>query len=429
MAQEKQYELVLLGATGYTGLIVAEWITKQLPQDLKWAVAGRNAKKLQGVVDELAQIDPNRKLPDIESCEQEKDQLVKLAEKTKLIITTIGPYAQYGEPVLAACAETGTHYLDCTGEVPWIYDMVAKYHDTAKKNGAIIIPECGLDSVPADIMAFALTNYIRKTLNAPTANVVMSLYEGKSGISGGTTHSILGLFENFSPAHLGESMKPFSLSPVRPTAPSSPPKGSFFYRLFGLLNLPEIGGIQTTWLMASVDTCITHRSWGLYETSAKERSQPQVAYGPRFRFDEYMRAKSLLFGLIVKFGLAFGGLLMLLPPSRWLLAPIIRRTMPQGQGPSREAMKKDVMIYRAVGITDTEKKEKVYGRLEIALGGYGITGLTLSAAADVILRGRLEDTEAGKIGGGILTPATLGEAFVAKLKEYGLKLEVGSESP
>ncbi|PVI05034.1 hypothetical protein DM02DRAFT_611139 [Periconia macrospinosa] len=427
MAQNNQYELILLGATGYTGKLVAEWVTKHLPQDLKWAVAGRNTKKLQNVVNELTQLDPNRKQPDIETCEQEKEQLLKLAQKTKLIITTVGPFMWYGEPVLAACAETGTHYLDCTGEVPWIYNMIEKYHETAKKNGAIIIPECGLDSVPADIMAYSVTKHIRDTLNAPTANVVMSLYEGKSGFSGGTAQTMIGLFSEFSLAHLAKAMDPYSLSPVRPTAPSSTPKGSLFYRLFGLLNVPEIGGIQTTWLMASVDECITHRSWGLYESSAKKTSQPQVGYGPRFRFNEYMRAKSLLEALAIKFGLGLIGLLLALPPTRWILSPLLCRFVipAPGEGPSKESMKNDLMSYRAVGIADTEKKEKVLAKLDIAHGGYETTGLTLSAAAHVILRGRLEDTEAGRLGGGILTPATLGDPFVKKLNEFGMKIQAG----
>jgi hypothetical protein len=147
---------------------------------------------------------------DIETCELDKGQLLKLAQKTKLIVATVGPFVKYGEPVLAACAESGTHYLDCTGEVPWIYNMISKYHETAKKNGAIIIPECGLDSVPADLMSFAITSYIRKTLNAPTANVVMSLYDSKTGVSGGTAHTIVGLFDEFSLTHMAKSMEPFS---------------------------------------------------------------------------------------------------------------------------------------------------------------------------------------------------------------------------
>ncbi|KAF2448155.1 saccharopine dehydrogenase [Karstenula rhodostoma CBS 690.94] len=427
MAQSRQYELVLLGATGYTGKLTAEWISQHLPTDLKWAIAGRNAKKLQNIVEELKRLSPDRKQPDIETCELQEDQLTSLALKTRLIITTVGPFMFYGEPVLAACAKTGTHYLDCTGEVPWIHSMIPKYHAQAKSTGAIIIPECGLDSVPADILAYVLTSHVRKTLNAGTMNVNMSYFEGKTGISGGTTHTILQLFDKYGMKELGDAMKPWSLSPVQPTNPASSPKGSLLHRLFGLVDIPEIGGVQTTWLMANVDRCITHRSWGLYESSAKSTSTPSLSYGPRFNFNEYMRAKSLLAGLAVNVGMALFGLAFAFPLSRWILSPLVTRfLLPQpGEGPSRESMKEDFMDYKAVAIADTDKQEKVLGTLHIPHGGYVATAQTLSAAALVILRGRLEDTEAGRLGGGILTPATLGQPFVEMLDEFGIKIAAG----
>ncbi|KAF2248154.1 saccharopine dehydrogenase [Trematosphaeria pertusa] len=421
----RPYELVLLGATGYTGKLTAEWITTNLPQDLKWAIAGRNAKKLQSVADELKELNPNRPQPDIETCELQKDQLSRLTTKTRLLINTIGPFMHFGEPVVAACAENGTHYLDCTGEVPWYYDMIAKYHTLARKNGAIIIPQCGVDSVPADIMAFSLTTHIRKTLHAGTLNVIMSLYDLKSGLSGGTSLTTLDLFEKYPLREMAKRLHPYSISPVKPNSPSKAPRGSLFYRLLGLQSIPELGGIQTTHVMASVDTCIVHRSWGLYESTATSR--PSLSYGPYFRFTEYMRAKSLLFGVLFKLGVGLFGLLLALPPTRLLLSPLVRRFVisKAGEGPAKESMKKDFMSYRAVGIADTERKEKVMGRLDVAHGGYATTALTLSAAADVILRGDVGKTEAGRLGGGILTPATLGEEYVGKLNEFGMKIQVG----
>lgn len=360
-------------------------------------------------------------------CEVNKDQLTTLAKRTRLLIATIGPFMHYGEPALAACAESGTHYLDCTGEVPWIYDMIAKYHDTAKKSGAIIIPECGLDSVPADLLTFALTSHIRKTLKAPTASVVMSLVKFKAGISGGTALTMLDLFSNYSLAHLGKSMHPYSLSPVRPAAAARTPKGSSLYQFLGLPHIPDLGGLQNKYVMASVDRCIAYRSWGLYESSAQETSNPSISYGSRFRFEEHMRAKSLLAGLAMNLGIGIFGLLFAFPPSRWILAPLFKRfVIPQpGEGPSEDEMKKEFMSYRAIAYADTPKLEKVTGSLDVGHGGYRTTALTLSAAAAVILRGRLEDTEAKRLGGGICTPATLGQQYVQKLNEFGMKIQVG----
>ncbi|KAL5117577.1 hypothetical protein ACEQ8H_004470 [Pleosporales sp. CAS-2024a] len=421
----REYELILLGATGYTGKLVAEWISTQLPEDLQWAIAGRNAKKLQGVVDELTKLSPGRKQPNVETCELKEDQLDALAKKAKLIITTVGPFMFYGEAVMAACINNGTHYLDSTGEIPWVYDMIAKYDAKAKKNNCIVIPECGLDSVPADIMAYVLAREVRKRYNTACERVMMTLYDFKAGISGGTSLTMLELFNNYSLGHLAKSMHPYSLSPVKAENPARSPKKSFPLSLVGLLSVPELGGIQTTGLMAAVDECIAHRSWGLYSQTAQAANDASVSYGPRFRFNEYMRAGNLFSAILVKAALASIGFFLAFPPTRWILAPLMKAfLMPApGQGPSKESMTKDFMNYRAVGVAE-DGKGKVTAKLDIAHGGYVATGMTLSAAAKVILRGRIEDTEAGRLGGGILTPATLGDEFVQTLDDFGVKITI-----
>jgi short subunit dehydrogenase-like uncharacterized protein len=331
----------------------------------------------------------------------------------------------YGEPVLAACASNGTHYLDCTGEVPWIYDMITKYDALAKQNNSIIIPECGLDSVPADIMAYVLAREVRKRHNVACERVIMTLYDAKTGVSGGTSLTMLELFNNYSLGHLAKSMHPYSLSPVKADNSVASPTGSFLYRIFGMLSVPELGGVQTTGLMASVDECITHRSWGLYFQTAESSNDPSLSYGPRFRFNEYMRASGLFSGLLIKLALGSIGFLLALPPTRWILAPLIKNFVIQspGQGPSKDSMKNDFMSYRGVGVAE-DGKGKVTAKLDIAHGGYAATGLTLSSAAQVILRGRLEDTEAGRLGGGILTPATLGDQYVKTLNDFGIKITI-----
>lgn len=423
----REYELVLLGATGYTGKLIAEWIHGHLPRDLTWAIAGRNPKKLQAVVDELSQSDPNRQKPDVLTVNLNKEELDRLANRTRLIITSVGPYMWHGEPVLAACAENGTHYIDCTGEIPWYYDMVAKYHTIAQRTGAILIPQCGLDSVPADISSYILTRHIRKTHQASTKSVTMTLYAFKTGVSGGTSATALNLFSHYPLSHLAKTMKPYSISPIRPTNPTKPPQPTgLLPSLFRLPSIPELGGIQTTGTMATVDTCLVHRTWGLYEHSAQTSSNPSLSYGPRFRFTEYMRSKSLLGAAVWKLGFNFIGLLLAIPLTRWILSPLLKTFVipAQGEGPDKEKRKNDFMSYRAVGVADTEKGEKAVLKLDFAYGAYVITGLTMAAAAEVLLRGDVEATEAGRLGGGILTPATLGEEYVRKLEEFGVKISV-----
>ncbi|KAF2015286.1 hypothetical protein BU24DRAFT_421588 [Aaosphaeria arxii CBS 175.79] len=419
----RQYDLVLLGATGYTGKLTAEWVNRKLPSDIKWAIAGRNAKKLQSVADELHQQNPNRPSPAIETVELEKAQLDTLARKTRLIITTVGPYMFYGEPVLAACAENGTHYLDCTGEIPWYYDMLAKYHATAEKNGAIIIPQCGLDSVPADIVSYVVSRHIRKTFNLPTASLTYTLYAYKTGVSGGTSTTALNIFSNYSLSHLSKSMNPYSISPVpAPSTPTpTPSQSSLLQRLLLLPYVPKLGGLQTTGLMAAVDACLVHRSWGLYTSQSATSS-----YGPNFQFKEYTRSKSLPGAAIFKLTFALAGLLLAIPPTRWIFAPLLKAFVipAPGEGPSKESMKGDFMSYRALGVAEG-KKEEVLAKLDFAFGAYEFTGCSLAAAAEVLLTGGVEGSLAGELRGGILTPATLGEAYVEKLRAYGVNIEVG----
>ncbi|KAF2804023.1 uncharacterized protein BDZ99DRAFT_426225 [Mytilinidion resinicola] len=422
-----EYDLVLLGATGYTGKYTAQYIAQHHPTDLKWAIAGRNSKKLAAVSETLKKLNGDRLEPAIEICELEKADLDKLVKRTRLIITTVGPYAKYGEPVIEVCANNGTHYLDCTGEAPWLKKMIEKYHDTAKKNGAIMIPECGLDSVPTDLLSYALAQYIRKTFSSATASVTVSMHNFKGGMSGGTAASMMNIFSNFSLRELGAAMKPYALSPSKPASPTPPPSSNIFYSLLGLRHIKELG-LLTTGPMAGLDTAIVHRSWGLFEQSSAARDNPDLSYGPRFRFTEYMRTRNTLVGALISGGFTAFGALLAFPPSRWIIGPLLTHfVLPApGEGPTEDSTKDDFLHYRAIGVADSKGKERAVAEWEVHTGAYAVTGLTLAEAAMVILKGDLASTEAGKMGGGLLTPATLGDQYVERLKAAGVRFEVGT---
>lgn len=116
---------------------------------------------------------------DIEICNLNDSELDALAKKTQVFIAAVGPYGTYGEHAFKACAENGTHYLDITGEVPFVKAMIKKYESTAKKNGCIMIPQIGIDSAPPDLITWTLVDMIRKRFFAPTGEVVVSVYEMK----------------------------------------------------------------------------------------------------------------------------------------------------------------------------------------------------------------------------------------------------------
>jgi short subunit dehydrogenase-like uncharacterized protein len=113
----------------------------------------------------------------IEVCNLDDAELGDLARKTTILITTVGPYSMYGEHAFKACAENGTNYIDCTGEIPWVHKMIQKYEATAKRTGAIMIPQNGIESAPPDLITWSLVSLIRNELSAPTGSVILSQYE------------------------------------------------------------------------------------------------------------------------------------------------------------------------------------------------------------------------------------------------------------
>ena len=154
----RDLDLVLLGPTGYTGRLCAEYIVQHLPTNLKWALAGRSTQKIEKIASEIKQLnadrtDPGTQFPqlplilsnwiDVLTVQLNKDELNRLAQRTKILVNCVGPYHLYSTPVVEACAVNGTHYVDVTGETPWIKSLIDKYHETAKSNNAIVcLQEC-----------------------------------------------------------------------------------------------------------------------------------------------------------------------------------------------------------------------------------------------------------------------------------------------
>jgi len=322
MTTERQYECIVLGASGYTGRYAAEHITTSLPTDFKWAVAGRNEGKLRQLVDEISTLNPNRLQPGVEVARLDQHDLLELAKKTKVLITTIGPYHKYGTAVVEACAEIGTHYLDVTGEVPWVYDMIQKYDGKAKQTGAIMIPQNGIESAPTDLMCWSLVSHIRETLNAGTAELVHSTYSLDSAPSGGTLATVLGIFDAYSLADFAKKSRPWSLCSVTP--PAHQRSRPLLEVLTGLRAVSGLGTLTDS-LQGPADVPIIHRSWGLIDGGR--------FYGPHFQLSSYMRARNVLIGFGIHIALTFGFLALALPPVRWLLKYFVYHP---GQGPTKE---------------------------------------------------------------------------------------------
>ncbi|KAI0400974.1 hypothetical protein F4802DRAFT_609735 [Xylaria palmicola] len=342
----RQYDVVVYGATGYTGLITAEFITSHFPTGTRWAVAGRSAGKLQDVVKTCQALNPDRKAPQVEVCGLNDTDLAALAKKTFVLIATVGPYAKYGEHAFKACAEAGTHYVDCTGEAVWHSAMIKKYSDAAKASGACLFPQSGVESAPSDLVTFALASSIKSELSAPVGDVVISLHEIRSAPSGGTLATLISLFETYSLKEVAASHQPYALSPI-PSSKSAP-KPSIHSRLTGIYHVPNLG-LHTTSLAAGTDAAVVQRTWGLLQ---QEPALQKQTYGPNFTFREYMKTRNVVTAVMMHYSLLAGSLLLAFcPPFRKLLR---RFVFQPGQGPSREDSAKDYVEFRGVATPDAQ---------------------------------------------------------------------------
>ncbi|RDL34459.1 Uncharacterized protein BP5553_07587 [Venustampulla echinocandica] len=404
MSAPRLYDLVVLGATGYTGKLTAEFIATNLPIDLKWAIAGRSSSKLQAIAAGCKTLNPDRIQPAIEICNLNDEESSVLAKKTTLLIAAVGPYSLHGEHTFKACAENGTHYLDITGEVVWVTHMIKKYESIAQASGSIMIPQIGLDSAPADMVTWALVDMIRKEFSAPTKEVILSVKI--SGMpSGGTLNTVFSLMDVYSLKDIVAAHKPYALSPIpRPKIQDPAPWAT---RMFGVRTVPGLG-ILTTYFFVAADKPLVGRSWGLL-------GGPDF-YGPNFHFSEYMKVGNHFAAVMVHFGLVFGSILLSIPLFRKFMKGIV--TQP-GEGASEEQSRNDRLEYKAIGNPDVQSSDSPKAICKAAYKGsaYQFTAACISSAAISILR------DEHKLTGGIYTPACLGQKFVDRLETAGFKFE------
>src|SRR5687767_7934311 len=174
----RDFDLVMFGATGFTGKLVAEYIANQKPK--RWAIAGRNKEKLE---------DLGLDVPILIVDAMDAAQCKAVAERARVVCTTVGPYQKYGSLLVAACAEAGTHYCDLTGEVNWMRDMIDANHDRARKSGARIVHTCGFDSIPSDLGCWATQQEFKQRFGRYAKKVTAYYGEQSGGMSGGTVAS------------------------------------------------------------------------------------------------------------------------------------------------------------------------------------------------------------------------------------------------
>ena len=406
MAGAREHEIVLWGATGFTGQLVAEYLVRNHP-DTGLALAGRNRAKLEGVRRDLAAIDGRAaELPILVGDSHDRPSLDAITKAAKVVISTVGPYAKYGEALVASCVAHGTDYCDLTGETQFIRRMVDRHQAEAERTGARIVHCCGFDSIPSDLGTLMLQEAAKDRFGEPLQTVKFFAGESRGGASGGTVASMLNLLEEAKDKKVRRILgDPYALNPE---GERDGPDGS---DPMGVRYDDDLGMWVGPFVMAAINTRVVRRSNALMG----------YPYGRRFRYSEEMS-----FGSGPKGAIRAGAVASLvgafvagaaIKPIRVLLQKTV---LPDpGEGPSREERERGFFVCRLVGKTADGKELR--GRVEGQNDpGYGETAKMLSEAALCLAR----DGITAK--GGIRTPAsTMGTTLIERLRDAGMVFRVG----
>jgi len=395
--ETRDYDVIVYGATGFTGRLVAEHMlaTYGTGGDVRWALAGRSKTKLEGV---RTDIGASADLPLIVADASDPASLAAMARSARVIITTVGPYQLYGEPLVAACVEAGTDYVDLCGEPAWMAEMIGKYDAKAKASGARIVFSCGFDSIPFDLGVTFLQDQARERLGAPLQRVRGRVRKMKGGFSGGTIASLMATLESSkrTPSILKTLADPFALTPgfKGPAQPSG--------------NIVEHDTVAEQWaapfIMATINTKNVHRTNHLLER----------AWGADFVYDEMMltgggaagqkRAKATARqGAIQDRLLGFA-------PTRALLRKF---ALPKpGEGPSKE--ERETGFYDVLFTGETKDGRAMRGSVKGDKDpGYASTSKMISESALCLAR----DVGRDQTSGGVWTPgAALGSKLITRLE-------------
>jgi len=401
------YDLVVFGATSFVGQILARYLLENYgaDKDIKWAIAGRSEAKLSQLKSDLGHAAAT--LPVILADAADEPALVDLCGQTRVVISTVGPYALYGETLVKVCAETGTDYCDLTGEVQWIRRMIERYEAKAKESGARIVHCCGFDSIPSDMGVWFLQQQAEATFGKPCQDVRMRVKVAKGGLSGGTVASMINVAKEAGadPKLRKELANPFSICPQEHRSETRQPslKSAEFDKNFNAWLAPFV--------MGAINTRVVHRSNALQG----------ARYGKEFTYDEAIMTGKGTKGRLTAYGMvgALGAFFTAsaIKPTRWVVEKLVPKP---GEGPSPEDQEKGFYDLRFVGKTTDGKTmiTKVTGDRD---PGYGSTAKMLGEAGLCLAFDVKDDVK-----GGFWTPAS---ALDGKLLERlqanaGLTFEV-----
>lgn len=377
---EREFEVVVFGATGFTGRLVAEYIAGR-HADVKWAMAGRSQSKLEEVRDLMG---APKGTPLIVADSDDEESLSALAARTKAVITTVGPYQLYGEPLVAACVAAGTDYVDLCGEPAWMVDMIDRYDAPAKESGARIVLSCGFDSIPFDLGVYHLQQHAIAHAGAPLPRVKGRVRKMQGTFSGGTAASFMESMKRAAKEpHVMEWLRdPFALTPGFTGAKQ--PHG------MKPVHDEDLGSWSAPFIMASINTKNIHRSNALLGHQ----------YGEDFVYDEMMLTGPGEKGEAMANAVASGDTFGKNPPK-------------PGEGPSKEERENGFYDVMFTGL-DAKGNRHTVGVTGDKDPGYGSTSKMLTEAGLCLAR----DVSREDTPGGVYTPApAMGAKLIKRLTD------------
>ncbi|WP_408896891.1 saccharopine dehydrogenase family protein [Nocardioides sp. R1-1] len=389
----RPYDVVLFGATGFTGGLTADYLAAHAPAGLRWALAGRNEERLAAVREHLALTDPAlADLPLLVADAEDPDALAEVVATTKVVATTVGPYIEYGGPLVAACASAGTDYVDLTGEPEFVDRTYVEHNAAAEGSGARLVHSCGFDSIPHDLGAYFTIKELTRELGGEiTTPVTMrGVVRSRAGFSGGTFHSALTAFSRARQMKEASSarrrMEPRP-EDRRSRASAGRPRRD-----------PDLG----YWLLPlpTIDPVVVARS-GAHLPS----------YGPSFSYAHYAGTKTLRYAAGGAVGVTGLTLAAQVPPLRNALL----KRVPQGEGPSASRREKSWFTVDFVAETAGAKV-----RTRVSGGDPGYTETAKMLAESALC---LSLDENPNVTGQVTTATAMGDALLARLQRAGIAFE------
>ena len=386
---DREFDVVIFGASGYTGKLVAEYMNDQYGDDqsIKYAIAGRNTEKLLEIKKDL---NLNEDITILEVDSTDLDSLDKMTTSAKCILTTVGPYQLYGSKLVESCAKNGTDYVDLTGEPGWMYEMINAHKETAQKSGARLVFSCGFDSIPFDLGVYFVQNAAKEKFGKPAPHVRGRVKAMNGEFSGGTIASLGATMSTLKekPELIKVLANPFSLTEGF-EGPSQLDDSK-----------PLLDEKMNMWLapfvMAPINTKNIHRSNALLDH----------AYGKDFCYDEMMIAGEGDEGEQIAKAMSSGN-------------PMGGDNVPQpGEGPSKESREQgnyDVLFF--ADLEEGSIGARVTGDMD---PGYGSTSKMIAESALCLVQ------DCSNLAGGIYTPApSMGEKLIDRLiKKAGLTFDI-----